>query len=119
MEGSDRQHPHTRPATARVGARGATELHVCPECGSGLVHPIDWTPLDADHWHVALRCPECEWRTEGTYAQGALNRFDRILDAGTDALLADLRRLERMNMEEELRRFSAVLSEDLVLPEDF
>ncbi|MEZ5073217.1 MAG: hypothetical protein R2691_00050 [Solirubrobacterales bacterium] len=115
MEGSDRQQPDTRPAAARVGG----ELHVCPECGSGLVHPIDWTPLDADHWHVALRCPECEWRTEGTYEQRVLNRFDRVLDAGTDALLADLRRLERMNMEEELRRFSAVLSEDLVLPEDF
>jgi len=94
-------------------------MHRCPRCASDLVHPLDWTPLDSSHWHVSLRCPECEWRTEGTYEQSVLNRFDLVLDAGTDALFADLRRLERMNMEDELRRFSALLDRDLVLPEDF
>jgi hypothetical protein len=119
MEGWDRQRRRRQPAGVGGPGDGVAELHLCPDCGSDLVHPLDWTPLDAFHWHVALRCPECEWRTEGTYEQSVLNRFDQVLDAGTDALRSDLRRLERMNMEAELRRFRVALGEDLVLPEDF
>ena len=95
------------------------DLHVCPECGSGLVHPVDWTAADAVHWRVELRCPECEHRSVGLYEQSVVDRFDQILDAGADSLYADLRRLERTNMEAELKRFSTLLAADLVLPEDF
>ena len=98
---------------------GAPELHLCPECSSGLVYPLDWMPIDAVHWRVALRCPECEWRSVGLYEQDVLDRFDQVLDAGTDSLYADLRKLERSNMEAELQRFNAALGGDLILPEDF
>lgn len=110
---------HQRSSGSDADGTVVVELHLCAECGSDLVHPLDWTPVDAGHWHVALRCPECESRTEGIYEQSALDRFDQVLDAGTDALQSDLRRLERMNMEAELRRFRAALGVDLVLPEDF
>ena len=95
------------------------ELHVCPECSSSLVYPIEWDPMDAAHWRVVLRCPECEWGEVGLYEQSVLDRFDQVLEAGTDSLNSDLRKLERMNMEAELRRFNMALKDDLVLPEDF
>ena len=95
------------------------QLHVCPECSSGLVQPIEWDAIDDAHWRVVLRCPECEWADVGLYEQSVLDRFDQILEAGTDSLSSDLRKLERMNMEAELQRFNLALSSDLVLPEDF
>jgi hypothetical protein len=118
-EGMDGRDRHLR--SPRGDGKGAVvaDVHLCPECGSGLVHPIDWATAGEGHWRVVLRCPECEWRSVGFYEQAVLDRFDQLLDAGTDSLKADLRKLERMNMEEELRRFSALLAGDLVLPEDF
>ena len=108
-----RAGPSPASRTARL------ELHRCPECSSGLVYPLDWMPIDPVHWRVALRCPECEWRSVGLYEQDVLDRFDQVLDAGTDSLYADLRKLERSNMEAELHRFNAALGGDLILPEDF
>jgi len=115
----DDRNRHLPPVRGDGEGAVLADLHVCPECGSGLVHPIDWEPIDDGHWQVTLRCPECEWRSAGLYEQATLDRFDRVLDAGTDSLQSDLRRLERMNMEEELRRFTALLGGNLVLPEDF
>jgi predicted RNA-binding Zn-ribbon protein involved in translation (DUF1610 family) len=93
-------------------------LHVCPECGSQKVQPTDWWERGAS-WHLKLRCPECEWRGEGTYSQREVDRFDRELDNGCEALLGDLRRLTRANMNEEADRFASALSSDSILPEDF
>ncbi|MEZ5156598.1 MAG: hypothetical protein R2718_10865 [Solirubrobacterales bacterium] len=118
MEGSDR-HDRGRRRPGAGSTDDLVELHVCPECDSRLVHPLDWTVADDVHWRVSLRCPECEWSTTGLFEQAVLDRFDQVLDAGTDALHADLRRLERMNMEAELRRFSAAIGDDLILPDDF
>ncbi len=118
MDGSERQHQWRQPAG--VGAGGdLVELHICPECSSGLVYPLDWTPTDSVHWRVSLRCPECEWTAVGVFEQRILDRFDQVLDAGTESLYADLRRFERLNMEAELHRFNAALGDDLILPEDF
>ena len=98
---------------------GAAELHRCPDCGSDLVHPLEWDPVDMCHWRVALRCPECEWRSVGIYGKADLDHFDDVLDAGTDTMVANLRRLQRTNMESELLRFNLALGNDLILPEDF
>ena len=94
-------------------------LHICPECASGLVHPMEWAPVDARHWRVELRCPECEWRSVGLYEQTLLDSFDDVLDSGTDAMVAALKQLQRTNMEEEVERFNLALANDLILPEDF
>lgn len=103
----------------RTVETGSADLESCPGCGSDLVHPVEWSPLDACHWRVELRCPECERREIGVYDQASLDRFDRILDAATDAMVANLRRLQRTNMESELARFNLALGSDLILPEDF
>ncbi len=95
------------------------ELHVCGSCASQLVYPIDWEEAGRAHWQVTLRCPNCEWIGSGVFAQGAVERFDEELDRGTHALVCDLKRMVRANMEEQTERFIAALHAGLIIPEDF
>ena len=114
--------PENESRDVRTPVRRAVrpeDLHICPSCDSPLVYPTEWSPVDAAHWRVELRCPECEWTESGLHEQVVLNRFDQILDSGTDSLVDDLRRLQRANMEDELERFGMALSSNLILPEDF
>lgn len=103
-------------ADTQAPSRG---LHVCPDCSSGLVHPLDWSESSHGSWSVALRCPNCEWSGEGVFSQELVDLFDDELDSGTDALVRDLKRLTRANMEEEIDRFAAALEAGAILPEDF
>ena len=95
------------------------DLHICPECGSDLVYPTDWAPASERKWHVALRCPECEWNGGGSYSQEVVDRLDEALDRGTEAVLDDLNVLVRANMEDQINRFVNALNGDQILPEDF
>jgi hypothetical protein len=95
------------------------DLHVCPDCDRGLVYPVEWEEVSPTHWEVLLRCPNCEWGELGVYDQTTVDRFDEELDLGTEALLRDLQRLTKANMEEETERFASALRSDLLLPEDF
>ena len=95
------------------------ELHVCPECDSHLVHPIAWEEAAGARWEVSLRCPNCEWAVSDTFDEELIQRFDETLDRGTEALVADLRKLTRANMEDDVERFIAALNAEYVLPEDF
>ena len=95
------------------------ELHVCGSCTSELVYPVEWEEASDTHWEVALRCPNCEWSGTGRFAQACVERFDEELDRGTEALVRDLKRLTRANMEEEVDRFLRALNADAILPEDF
>jgi hypothetical protein len=94
-------------------------LHVCPECAGEFVQPTDWEPAGRARWRVQLRCPECEWHGSGVHDQRTMDRFDEVLDDGTEALLDDLTHLSRAIMEEEVDRFVDALQRDLVQPEDF
>jgi predicted RNA-binding Zn-ribbon protein involved in translation (DUF1610 family) len=107
----------TRTGSGQRRRRG--DLHVCPECGSDLVYPTDWAPASDRKWHVALRCPECEWNGGGQYSQEMVDRLDEALDGGTEAVLEDLNLLVRANMEEQIDRFVTALNGDQILPEDF
>ena len=108
--------PAQREAEATTQER---ELHVCPECSRDLVHPVDWSQAAAGKWRVLLHCPNCDRIEEGVFSENVLERFDEALDAGTDTLLSDLRRLARANMEEEVERFVKALHAGFILPEDF
>ena len=68
---------------------------------------------------MRLRCPNCEWSTVGLYDQETVDRFDEKLDYGTEALVRDLKRLTRANMEEEVERFACALASDAIWPMDF
>jgi hypothetical protein len=101
------------------GAAPLDDLHVCPDCERELVYPVEWEEVSATHWEVLLRCPNCEWNDVGVFDQPTVDRFDEELDRGTEALIRDLKRLTRANMEDEIERFSAALDADVILPEDF
>ncbi|MEA2280597.1 MAG: hypothetical protein QOK21_1204 [Solirubrobacteraceae bacterium] len=108
----------TLPAPAPVRAP-LDDLHLCPECDRALVYPVEWEEVSPTHWEVLLRCPNCEWTESGVYDQRTVDRFDEALDHGTEALMRDLKRLTKANMEEEIDRFTVALTSDLILPEDF
>ncbi len=106
---AERQKTRTRPK----------DLTLCPLCERDLVYPIDWQPAGKHGWIIVLRCPECEWRSAGVFAQDVADRFDDALDASTQAMLDDLQMLTHANMEEGIERFAAALEADLILPDDF
>jgi hypothetical protein len=98
----------------------ATEgLHVCPDCASHLVQPIEWHEAPQGFWELILHCPNCDRIEEGVFDQDQVDALEERLDEGLTAMLTDLRRLTQSNMAEEIERFTAALQGDLVLPEDF
>ncbi|HUR87155.1 MAG TPA: hypothetical protein VMY78_17640 [Solirubrobacteraceae bacterium] len=106
------------PADEAAGTVQA-DLHVCPSCNSHLVYPVAWEEAGRTSWEVSLRCPNCEWNHTGVFGEDAIQRFDETLDLGTEALVADLRKLTRANMEDDVTRFVAAIEAGFVLPEDF
>lgn len=107
------------------GAQRAAEtpreagLHVCPECLSELVAPVAWEQAGPREWAVTIQCPNCEWWDADVFDEATVDRFDEQLDRGTEALVRDLLRLMRANMEDDVERFVAALRADAILPEDF
>jgi hypothetical protein len=97
----------------------ARDLHVCPDCTSGLVYPLAWEEAGDAAWELLLRCPNCEWHGEGVYGQDVVEKLDEQLDDGTQVLVRDLKRLMHANMEEEVERFIDALSAGHILPMDF
>jgi hypothetical protein len=94
-------------------------LHICPECTSHLVQPVQWGEGSGGAWEMTLECPNCSWTLDGVFAREQVNRFEEQLDAGLATMLSDLRRLAQANMSEEVERFATALRDDLILPEDF
>src|SRR3954470_7364130 len=64
--------PATEAAAPDQPQAPAEELHVCPACESSLVHPTDWDQVGDSEWNLSLRCPNCEWRGNGVFAQEAV-----------------------------------------------
>jgi hypothetical protein len=95
------------------------DLHVCIECSSELVYPVQWEESGPDNWSVLLHCPNCDVYREGIFGQETVECFDEELDRGADALARDYKRLMRANMAEEIDRFVGALHADAILAEDF
>jgi hypothetical protein len=95
------------------------DLHVCAECASHLVYPIEWEEAGPENWRVSLRCPNCEWTVTGVFPQDLVDDFDEVLDEGTEQLVTDLKQLMHANMSEEIDRFVVALDAEALLPEDF
>jgi hypothetical protein len=94
-------------------------LHVCPCCDSELVQPFEWAQVSDEQVELTLQCPNCNWISRDVYCQAQVAQFEDRLDEGVAAILRDLRRLTTANMADEIERFAAALSHDLILPEDF
>ena len=104
------QHP---PAEAHQ------DLHVCIDCASELVYPMQWDEAGPQNWSVVLHCPNCDVYREGVFSQDNVEEFDEELDRGADALARDYKRLMRANMADEIDRFVGALEADAIVPEDF
>jgi hypothetical protein len=95
------------------------DLHVCVDCSSELVYPVQWEESGPENWSVLLHCPNCDVYREGVFSQDCVESFDEELDRGADVLARDYKRLMRANMAEEIERFAGALHSDAILPEDF
>jgi hypothetical protein len=95
------------------------DLHLCLECSSDLVYPVQWEESGSENWSVLLHCPNCDVYREGIFTQDTVEVFDEELDRGADALARDYKRLMRANMAEEIDRFVGALTTGAILPEDF
>jgi len=95
------------------------DLHMCVECDSQLVYPVQWEEAGPENWSVLLHCPNCDVFREGVFTQENVELFDEELDRGADALARDYKRLMRANMADEIDRFVGALDAGAILPEDF
>jgi len=109
----------TPQAPVHPPAEPHQDLHVCVECCSDLVYPVQWEEAGPENWSVLLHCPNCDVFREGVFAQDTVETFDEELDRGADVLARDYKRLMRANMADEIERFAGALSADAILPEDF
>jgi hypothetical protein len=115
-----RAHPiHCQTPAATAAGVAHESLHVCARCGSGRVHPTDWTEESHERWRIALRCPDCEQAFEGVFGRRAVERLDDELDRASAAMLRDYTSLVRTNMSEEAHLLARALALDLIGPEDF
>jgi hypothetical protein len=94
-------------------------LHECPECNGDLVYPLQWEERGDEGWHITRRCPSCEWRHEGEFAQDEVEEFDDMLNEGTECLLTGLRNLSKSNMAADIETLIEAINEDRILPMDF
>jgi hypothetical protein len=106
-------------APAPAPAEEQQDLHVCVECDSELVYPVQWEEAGSDNWSVLLHCPNCDVFRDGVFTQDNVELFDEELDRGADALARDYKRLMRANMADEIDRFVGALNAGAILPEDF
>jgi hypothetical protein len=100
-------------------AQRQQDLHVCVECDSELVYPVQWEEAGSENWSVLLHCPNCDVFREGVFTQDNVELFDEELDRGADTLARDYKRLMRANMADEIDRFVGALNAGAILPEDF
>jgi hypothetical protein len=107
------------PDTQPTRAEPHQDLHVCLDCDSRLVYPVEWEESGPENWAVLLQCPNCQTCREGVFTQETVELFDEELDRGADALARDYKRLMRANMSDEIDRFASALQAEAILPEDF
>lgn len=98
---------------------GDITLEICPECNGDLVYPVSWRETEDDCWEIELRCPNCEWAERGIFRHNDVERFDEVLNRGTDRLIDDLESLTKANMEADIDRFVQALDTDSIMPMDF
>jgi hypothetical protein len=103
----------------RILRRRSASLSNCPACGADFVHPVEWSPEDADNWRMLLRCGACDVRREAIVSNPDAARFERDLDIAEGRMRRAADRLGREQMAEAAERFARALELDLIEPEDF
>jgi hypothetical protein len=116
----DHHGEHTRHDTSgHPPVEPHQDLHVCLECSSELVYPVEWAEAGAENWGVLLHCPKCDVHRYGVFSQRTVDALDTEIDRARGALARAYEGLLRMNMAAEIERFVAALNAGAILPEDF
>jgi hypothetical protein len=82
----------------------------------GAEETLEQTAAPIEGLHV---CVDCDSTGGGVFEQDLLDEFDEELDRGMEELAADLGRLARSNMAEDVDRFIAAMKADAIQPMDF
>ena len=99
--------------------RTVRHLEKCGRCASAQVQPLSWEELLGALWLMRLRCPNCGWTTEGLFERAEVTRYEKIVERGRDELVAEIERVRRAAMDEEIDAFVQALDRDEILPFDF
>jgi Zn-finger nucleic acid-binding protein len=110
---------HDAPCPTAPPPTDTRDPHLCPVCGSPLVHPTEWQRIAVAAWRITLRCPNCETLRTVVLDRGQVELLNRALYEGTEHLSRQADLLVRHNFEEEADKFVAALDADLILPIDF
>jgi hypothetical protein len=65
-------------------------LHQCHLCHADFVVPISWEEVDDLHWHLLLRCAQCETYREVTVGDDVAAAYERDLERGRAEIAAAL-----------------------------
>jgi hypothetical protein len=101
------------------GTTTTHDLHICPNCSSPLVQPVEWEPAGDGSWAALLRCPDCQVFRAGTFGQRELDAYDVELDRGEALLRVAYLELSAENLAVEIDTFTQALAAGAILPEDF
>jgi len=94
-------------------------LHICRVCTGAFAYPVTWTESGPDHWWLLLRCGACDTWRDAISTDAAVAAFDRFLDEGTASISAELERLERQLLREDIETLGTALELDLLSADDF
>ena len=81
--------------------------------------PVRWEETDHEHWHILLRCAQCEAYRSVTVGNDVAAACERDLQRGMATIAATLRRSDREQMLAELPVLIAALERDLIDAADF
>jgi len=94
-------------------------LHQCAFCRDDFVVPVWWEEDDDEHWHMLLRCAQCETYRDVTVGNDVAAAYERDLERGRSEIAASLKRSDRERMLAELPVLIAALERDLIDAGDF
>ncbi|MGH2741255.1 MAG: hypothetical protein ACRDSN_12850 [Pseudonocardiaceae bacterium] len=103
----------------RILNRRRATLAECAACGADFVHPVEWSPKDAENWWILLRCGTCGASREEIVPDAEAERYDRELDQAEQRMLRAAERLSQERLAEEAESFATALELDLIGAEDF
>jgi len=94
-------------------------LHQCAVCRADFVVPVMVEAVDDAHWHIVLRCGECQTYRDVVVTNGVAERYERDWERGVEEIAAAYRRVERERMVADLEVLIGALERDLIDAADF